>query len=194
MPGGRLLIAGYSLGDVGGLHVLDRDGAPVRSFAAPPAVPQVWAFERSLLGGYIARGSDWFVYSIRSPYEIRFFSLDQRPTYRCVGAPDWTTRPEDVVRETGNRARLEYGKFVHSARILTLTDSLVLNVIFDPVQGSRILDVLTRTCEWLRRETVDVPVMFTDVRNGYALAVQNVQYPEVIKYRLVLKRAHPGPN
>lgn len=188
LPDGRMIIAAYGRGERGVLHVLSREGTVERTFGPIPASRDLAGYESSLLGGNLAMAGRTIAYSSKSPYEILFFDIDGQQLGRCVGQKDWTTRPEDVVTIREDGAGLNFGRFIHSSRIISLGDGLFLNTIHDPVNERRILDVMSRDCTIHRRQVLDVPLSIQTRRGTRLAAVRNLEYPELIIYESQIVR------
>lgn len=188
LPGGDLLVAAYGRGERGALHVLDRRGNVRRSFGPTFADTDLAGFEASLLGGSLDLSGGTIAYSRKSPYEVRFFGLDGRPRGGCRGERGWTTQPAAVVVRSEQGSGLEWNRYVHSSKILSVGGGLYLNVVLDPVQDRRVLDLLTPECRLLRRTVLDVPVNFLDRAGDRLLAARTLDYPELVVYRMQVVR------
>ncbi len=182
---GRLLIAAYGRGEPSSIHIVDRNGSLQRTFGPRLNEHNLAGFEASLLGGHIALGERGIIaYSNKSPYEIRFYDLTGRPLRVCRGRADWTTRPSDVVVSNDSGDGLRWSKYIHSANIIALPGDRYLNVIHDPVNDKRILDLLTSDCRLLKRTVVAMPINLAERNGDRLLAVRNLEYPEVIVYQM----------
>lgn len=183
LPDAQFLVAASDPFERGGLHFLDQAGRPGESFGPPAFLPLTEPFERTLLGGYVDVVGDGarILYTRKSPYEIWFFN-GSHPVRRCVGHPQWTTDPRDVVNREGRGVQLDWNRYVHSARVISLFDGLLINLVFDPVGDRRLLDLVTEDCRLLRRHELREPIIFTDYRSGRMLGVRNLEYPEVLVY------------
>lgn len=182
LPDGRLLIAAYGTGEPGGLHVVSRAGRRERTFGPRPVQTNLSGYESSLLGGSADLSGGTIAYSNKSPYEITFFDLAGRPRSRCTGRSEWTTAPASVVKANGNATALEWNRFVHSSTIVGLGNGLFLNQVIDPVEDRTYFDLLTSDCRLLRRVVFEDPLNVAARSGSRLVAVQNLEYPEVIVY------------
>jgi 6-bladed beta-propeller len=189
LPDGRLLVAAYGRGEPGTVHVLRRDGTRERTFGPRPVARGVDGFESSLLGGTAAVGPALVAYSNKSPYEIVFHDLRGRARRHCTGDARWTTPPTQVVKQEDGASLLDFGRYVHSANIVSLGADLFLNVIHDPVAGRQVLDLVTPACELRRRTVLDVPLAIVDHAGSRLAAVQTLEFPEVVIYTLSVSRS-----
>lgn len=179
LPDGRLLLAAYATGEAGTLHLMDREGRVLRSFGPGFSGPDLAGFDGSLLGGTAAMLDDGFAYATRSPYELWFFAPDGRPRRRCVGQPEWTTRPAAVVRRQGDAVELRWGDYVHLSRVLPLEGGRVLALILDP--GDRTtMDVVTADCRILQRTVLPEAMLVTAASGDRLAAVVTDEYPQVV--------------
>lgn len=190
LPDGRLLLSSFGTGERRPIQVMDRSGGGIRAFG--PALnddPQLGGFEGSLLGGVAIAGRSAIAYTNKSPYEIYFFDLASGlPTARCVGSSSWTTEPAAVVVTNERGSGLKWREFVHSSHILEVRDGMYLNVVLDPVNDRRILDVIDEDCGLLTRKTVDKPFNPVKISGDRLIAIQALDYPEVVIYRLDVSR------
>ena len=182
LPDGRLLLAAYGPHTDGTLHVLDRDGHVETTFGPTFTAPDLAGFESSLLGGTVAMLDRGWVYSVRSPYELWFFDPDGSARLRCVGQPDWTTRPAAVVERREGGAALHWTRYMHSYNVVPVADGLVLNLVLDPAGDRAVMDLVSPDCTLLRRTTVPIPVTITAASGTRLAAVRNLEYPEVVVY------------
>jgi len=188
LPQGQLLLAAFGPGEPATLHVLDREGRLERSFGPDVRNADLAPFEASLLGGTAALLDDGIVFSAKSPYELWFFSKDGTPLRRCVGRADWTSRPASVIERRDRTAALDWASYVHSYNVVPLGDGLILNMILDPVRDRAVMDVVTPDCTLLRRTVTPTPLLITDAAGSRLVAVQNLEYPEVIVYAQRVER------
>lgn len=190
LPDGRVLVSSFGTGERRPIQVMNREGGNARSFGPElKATPELGGYAGSLLGGVAIAGRSNIVYTNKSPYEIYFFdSASGQPTARCIGAVDWTTEPAAVVVNDERGSGLRWGRFVHSSRILELRDGMYLNVILDPVNDRRILDVIDSECRLLTRRTIDQPFNPVQIYQDRLVAIQTLEYPEVVIYRLEVNR------
>lgn len=185
LPDGSLLLGAYGPGEAGVVHVLDRTGAIRRTLGPRPPQGDLAGFEASLLGGYAAVDGTRIAYSNKSPYEVSFLDrASGRALSRCTGNPAWTTPPSSVVRQTPQAAALEMNRYVHSAGIFPLGGGRYLNVLFDPVQNRATVDLLTDRCILERRTTLPGNLVFSDLVAGRLAASRELDYPEVVIYRV----------
>ncbi|MDH3495909.1 MAG: 6-bladed beta-propeller [Gemmatimonadota bacterium] len=191
LPGGQLLVSAFDPQSGRVLHIVDMTGAVLRSFGPRPSRPLLEPFQATLLGGYIDVMGGKVAYTNKSPYEIWLFEETNAKVF-CAGRPNWTSDPRTVVSRSTEVAHLDWNSYIHSARILFLSDSLLLNVLFDPVAERRTVDLVTIDCRLLRRQEVHSPVMFTDRWKGRLLAVRNLDYPEVVLYDYTVGSARRG--
>lgn len=195
LPDGSLLVAAYGPGEAGVLHVLDRRGALRSTFGPRPPPGDFAGFEASLLGGYAAVDGARIVYSNKSPYEVSVLDrASGRLLSRCTGNPAWTTPPSSVVRQTPQAAALEMNRYVHSAGVFPLGDGRYLNVLFDPVQNRATVDLLTDRCVLERRTTLPGNLVFSDLAAGRLAASRELDYPEVVIYRVRVVGAPGQPS
>ncbi|MGQ0765962.1 MAG: 6-bladed beta-propeller [Gemmatimonadota bacterium] len=188
LPSGELVIAAFGGADENGIHVLRRDGAVVRTFLPIDRSRNLLGFESSLLGGTLHVDGDELVYSRKSPYDVSFFR-NGRLQGRCAGSAALTTRPEDVIEQVaGGAMQLHWSKFTHAVSIVLVGDGLAVNVIMDPANDSRIVDVVSSDCRLIRRTRLAAPVTIVDRMGDRVVAVSNVEFPEVIVYKLILER------
>ncbi len=182
LPDGRLLIAAYGKGEPGGLHVVSRIGRRERTFGPRPVQTNLRGFEASLLGGSADLAGATIAYSNKSPYEITFLDTSGRARSRCTGRRDWTTAPASVLKVSGSATAIEWNRFVHSSTIVGLGNGMFLNQVIDPVEDRTYLDLLTSDCRLLRRVVFGDPVNVAARVGSRLVAVQNLDYPEVIVY------------
>ncbi len=186
---GDLIVAAYGHGEAAGIHQLSRSGELERTFG-PTIVddPDLGNYGPSLLGGTMTRSATGLVYSQKSPYSITFMTSAGEARRECTGDSDWTTDPASVVMITEQGQGLDWGRYVHSANIMAIEPDLYLNVISDPVNDRRVLDLLTDDCALVKRHILNEPLSLHRARRGIILAVQNVEYPEVIVFRAGVSR------
>jgi hypothetical protein len=182
LPDGRLLVAAYGRNEPGVLHLVERDGRVVRTYGPSFRSQQLGGFEASLLGGSIALGEQTLAYSNKSPYQLEFYDAAGNLRSRCTGDPGWTTPVTAVVRRTAQAQQLQWNRYVHASRILYVGGGRFLNVVVDPVANRRTLDLVTSDCRLLRRTVLPVPLTPTDRSGSRLVAVQNLEYPQVIVY------------
>jgi hypothetical protein len=192
LPDGRLLVAAYGKGEPGGLHVVSRAGRRERTFGPRPAQASLAGFESSLLGGSADLAGGTIAYSNKSPYEITFFDLGGRPRSRCLGRREWTTAPASVVKVSGGATAIEWNRFVHSSTVVGIGNGLFLNQVIDPVEDRTYLDLLTSDCRLLRRVVFEDPLNVVAKAGSRLVAVQNLEYPEVIVYDVRVTTAGRG--
>lgn len=188
LPDGSLLVTAYGAADGLTLRTLRRQGGAVTAFGPKASAEGLAGFEASLLGGTADLTRNGIVFSRKSPYELWQFGFDGGTVRRCIGNPDWTTRPTEVVSDDRRGQSLAWNRFVHSSRVIALSDSLFLNVILDPVNDRRVVDLVSADCRLIRRTQLDTPVNFVRYKNGSLVAARTLDYPEVIVYELRLKQ------
>ena len=181
-PDGSLVVAAYGAGDGRSLRILSRNGGEGVAFGPVASAKGLAGFEASLLGGTLDVTSRGIVFSRKSPYEIWFFTLDGRAVRRCLGKAEWTSTPSDVVDQSEAGQALHWRQYVHSSRIVALSDSVFLNVIVDPIQDRRILDIVTSRCELLRRKEIEGHTNLIRFQAGRFVAVRTLDFPEVVVY------------
>lgn len=179
---GRLLVAAYGRREPGPLHLLSRSGRLERSFGPRINAPNLSGFEASLLGGSVDVAGQTIVYSAKSPYEVWFLDLAGRAGTRCVGRPEWTTRPSQAIQVSQNATSLQWQKYIHSSAVLSLGRGLYLNQVLDPAGDRTRLDLLTADCRLLRRTTFDSPLNVVDASGSKLAAVRDLEFPEVLVY------------
>lgn len=179
---GRLVLEAYGRGELGVVHILGRDGSVQQTFGPVPSAQNVEGFEGSLLGGTIAVSKNVIAYSNKSPYEISFFDHAGKPISQCLGLDGSTTTPGSVVTTTEFAKMLSWNRYVHSARIIPLQDSVFLNIILDPIENKRVLEVVTTNCALLNRSELATTMMITDRRGSRLVAVHALQRPEIVVY------------
>jgi 6-bladed beta-propeller len=183
LPGGRLLFAAYGRGEEGGLHVLRRDGAVERTFGPAVGGADLAGFEASLLGGSADVSGTTIVYSTKSPYQLFFYDLGGRLIRQCRGPAAWTTPPASVVVRSREGDGLQWNRYVHSSAVVALPGGHFLNVVHDPVNNRRLLDVVSADCKLQRRTVVNTPFSVADRQGERLLGVRTLDYPEVIVYQ-----------
>ena len=188
LPDGKLLLAAYGRGDTGGLHVLRRDGTVERTFGPPPDGRDLAGFEASLLGGSADVSGGTIVYSTKSPYQLFFYDLDGTLRRQCRGPASWTTSPASVVVRSAQGEGLQWNRYVHSSAVVALANGMFLNVVHDPVNNRRILDVVSADCRLQRRTTSSTPFSVSDRLGDRLLAVRTLDYPEVVVYQPRISR------
>ncbi|MEX0909336.1 MAG: 6-bladed beta-propeller [Gemmatimonadaceae bacterium] len=189
LPTGDLLVAAYARGERFGIRILDREGNSVRAFGPVEASTELFGFESSLLGGTLdVTNDELIVYSRKSPYEILVYDLAGRLQSRCTGDRAMTTAPETVVDQQDRGVRLNWRRYVHSSGVVALGAGVFANTISDPVRDTRVVDLLNRNCQLLRRTRLNAPVSIVDRRGSRVVAVSNLEFPEVIVYSMRLNR------
>lgn len=188
LPGGKILIAAFGTGEPGGLQVLSRLGEHERTFGPQMDEVNLRGFESSLLGGTADVSGDAVVYSKKSPYEIITYDLDGTLRSHCVGDRRWTTPPQEVVVPTQQGLHLQWNRYVHSSRILYLGQDLYLNIIHDPVNNTRTLDLVGTDCRLVRRTVLTSPLNVADRLGATLVGVRTLDYPEVIVYTVEIRR------
>lgn len=182
----RLWVAAYGAGEEFFLHQLTREGRIVEQMIRAPASSEELAgFQGSLLGGTFAMmESGSVVFSARSPYQLHWLDEAGTVTKQCHGQSGWTTDPSDVVRQDSRGAGLDWGGYVHSAKILSLGDGILMNQILDPVADRRILDLIDTECRIVRRKVTDTPVLFADTTpdGSILIGVRSLTFPEIVIY------------
>ncbi len=188
LPDGRLVLSAFGRGDSFPIRTLGRNGE--RGAALGPRLnPQDLAgYEASLLGGTIARSRSFLAYSNKSPYAIWILSLDGAVRHVCTGDADWTTPPEKVVEIRNGGQTLHWSRYRHSGRIVAISDSLMLNEIFDPVTDGRTLDLITTDCRLLRRTDLKIPLNVLSVVGSRLLAARTTEFPELVIYDVRVTR------
>lgn len=183
LPDGRLVVAAYGKGEPGGLHLLSRVGRRERTFGPRPVQADLRGYEASLLGGSADLAGGTIAYSNKSPYEITFLDTRSgRARSRCTGRREWTTAPTSVVKASGSATAIEWNRFVHSYTIVGLGNELFLNQVIDPIEDRTYFDLLTSDCRLLRRVVFPDPLNVAARAGSRLVAVQNLEYPEVIVY------------
>ncbi|GIW50969.1 MAG: hypothetical protein KatS3mg081_0324 [Gemmatimonadales bacterium] len=184
------VIAAYSPTLTGVVHLLDSELAVVRSLgnSAPVTVPYYW---ESVLGGYLdVTPSGSILYSQKSPFELRLYGGDGTVLWVCRGFGSETTPPGEVVVVEGDRRRLIWDRYVHSAGVFAISDSLFLNLITDPVRDLRQLDLIDFDCRLRARAVVEGPVFFSSSRNignrRIFVGSRTLDFPEVVVYEMQL--------
>ncbi len=61
---------------------------------------------------------------------------------------------------------------------------MALNAIRDPVADLRVLHLVTRECVIKSEIRVEVPVSLTRSKGDLVAAIRNLDYPEVVLYRV----------
>lgn len=182
LPDGKLLVSAFGVREPGMLHVLSRTGRVEGTFGPKAPGANLGGFESSLLGGTADVAGGTIVYSNKSPYELRFFDLNGKPRSRCTGRSEWTAAPSSVLRLTSNSTSLEWNRFVHSYNVVGLGNGYFLNQILDPVEDRTYFHLVTSDCRLLRRREFDVPLNLVARSGSRILAVQNLDYPQLIVY------------
>jgi hypothetical protein len=187
LPDGRLLIAAYARELPGALHMVSRTGRLERSFG-PRFAADLGGFESSLLGGTADVSSGLIAYSVKSPYEIRFFDLAGRARGRCVGSPEWTTEPASVldVREAGTR--LHWRRYVHSSRVVGIGGGLLMNQVLDPSGEHTFVDLLDSDCRLLGRTVISPPTIIASASGGRLVGVRKGDFHEVVVFEQRIER------
>lgn len=188
LPSGEMLVAAVGGGDRYGIHVADRDGSIRHALIAVDRSQNLAGFESSLLGGSLDVMGMSTVYSRKSPYELTF--LDGTEVIgRCVGPPSMTTKPEDVVEpHPSGGVWLRWQNFTHASNVLWIDSGLVANVILDPSKDERTVDLVDPECRLVRRTRLAAPITFVDRAGQRILGVSNVEYPEVIVFKVEVTR------
>lgn len=182
-----LVVAAFATGEQHGIHVLTRDGAIRRSFAPVTGGRAFAGFESSVLGGTLDVDGEMIVYSRKSPYEVLFYDSGGRLRTHCRGSGQMTTQPGDVVKREALSAELNWKRFVHSASIVALGRGMFINTIVDPTTNSRVVDLLRSDCTLIRRTRLNAPVTIVGRSGRQAIAVSNIEYPEIIVYELHMR-------
>ncbi len=186
-----LVIAAWDRSSSRTIHVLrSSDGALVRSFREVPS-QQLQGFESSLLGGQLdVTPSGHLLYTQLAPYSLELYEPSGQRVWHCVDPSQRLTRPQEVVSAQGDRRMLQWNRFVHSGSVFALSDSLILNIVTDPINDRRQFDLVSRECELLSRTVLDVPMLLTKRDRSRTLFVGglNLGTPEVVVYRLQLMR------
>lgn len=194
-----LWVAAFGAGEEFFLHRLTREGRIVdQLIRAPTSSEQLAGFQGSLLGGTFASigpGSA-VVFSLKSPYQLHWVDETGTVTKECHGPSDWTTDPSDVVRQDTRGAGLDWGGYVHSAKILSLGDGILINQILDPVANRRILDLIDTECRIVRRKVMDIPLLFADATSDGSLliAVRSLTFPEIVIYDVTRDAVRGAPD
>lgn len=185
LPDGRLLVSAYDPTSFVTLHIIDRKGKQVRDFGPILRTRgELVGFESSLLGGTIDVQGARILYSSKSPYELHLFDVNGRPRITCQGEASWTSRPQNVIAADAEKQTLRWATYIHSARAIALAENLFLNVILNPTDNTRTIDLLDDRCRLLRRTVVKAPLMLIDYRDGRIAGVRSLEYPEVVLYRV----------
>lgn len=185
---GDIAVAAMSGADETGAHIVRRNGSVVRSFVPIDRVQDLAGFESSLLGGSLDVVGSRLVYTRKSPYELLFFN-NEKTVSRCLGQKEMTSRPLDVINVIpGQGAGLQWQKYIHSSSVILVDTGLVINVILDPTQDQRIVDLVNSQCQLIRRTRMKAPITFVDRAGDRMAAVSNVEFPEVIVYRVKVER------
>jgi 6-bladed beta-propeller len=194
-PDGTLLVSAYGAGEAGVLHVVSRDGSVRRTFGPRPPAGEYGGFESSLLGGYAALDGGRVAYSNKSPYEL--VVLDRasgRILTHCTGDREWTTPPAAAVHQTARASSLRMSEFVHSAGVFALGGGRYLNLVFDPVRNRATVDLLTDRCILERRTSLPGNLVFSDLAGSRLAASRELDYPEVVIYRVRVTGASAQPG
>ena len=191
LPNGDIVLVGFTPLLEATIHVFDRSLTKRRSFAQPAAV-DVRFFSESLLGGFAdITPQGLIIFTQKSPFELRLYKPDGTLLWKCTGLQGETTPPNDVVRVDGDRRQLQWARFIHSAAIMALSDSLFLNVITDPTRDRRRLDVIDRECRLRSTSVMNVPFLFVTSRTvgGQLLfgGVRSIVFPQAVVYRFARK-------
>jgi hypothetical protein len=191
LPNGDVIIAGFAAQSDATLHLFDKEFRPRQSFASPDAAATRY-FSESLLGGYTdLTPSGLLLYSQKSPFELRLYETSGRLRWRCRGLEGETTPPASVVRVEGDRRQLDWRRFIHTTAVFAISDSVYLNVITDPGNDRRRLDVIDQSCALRATSILNVPVSFVASRvigeDRLLVGVRSLNYPEVVIYRLSVK-------
>ena len=190
-PNGDIILVGFTPLLEATIHVFDRALARRRSFGKPATV-DVQFFSESLLGGFAdITPAGLIIYTQKSPFELHLYKPDGTLLWKCTGLQGETTPPQEVVRVDGDRRQLQWNRFVHSAAVMALSDSLFLNVITDPTRDRRRLDLIDRDCRLRSTTVMDVPFLFVTSRNvgNQRLfgGVRSIVFPQAVVYRLAIK-------
>ena len=183
-PGPEFVVSVSGTGELLPIKILNGKG-DVTAEAGPP-MPQrdLAGFEDSLLGGSLSRTRDGYVYSQKSPYAV--WQLDEQlgTLSVCHGRPEWTTDPDEVVMRSDRGVGLRWNRFSHSASILPLPTGQLLNTVLMPETDQRLLHVLGEDCRVISELLLDIPVLPLAVVDDLLVAVRNLDYPEVVTYRM----------
>lgn len=182
----NLVLTGFDRTTRNTLHVYDRSGALVRSFR-PVEARELAGFETSLLGGRIdVLPSGDVLFSQLSPYALEIWSSRGVLKWRCDDRDGGLTDPAAVVVRRGDGQGLMWGRFVHSASVFALSDSLFLNVVMAPADTVPRFDLVNRSCRLLARQHGGVPLLLTKRTPDRARFAgwTNADVPRAAVYRL----------
>ncbi|MEK7667929.1 MAG: 6-bladed beta-propeller, partial [Gemmatimonadota bacterium] len=186
LPDRNLVLAGFDRATRNTLHIYDRSGALLRSFR-PVEARELAGFETSLLGGRIdVLPSGDILFTQLSPYSLEIWSSRGVLKWRCEDRNGGLTDPAAVVVRRGDGQGLMWGRFVHSASVFALSDSLFLNVAMAPADTVPRFDLVSRSCQLLARQNGGVPLLLTKRTPDRArfAGATNADVPGAAVYRL----------
>jgi 6-bladed beta-propeller protein len=190
-PNGDVVLVGFTPLLESTIHVFDRELTRRRSFGKP-APMNVQFFSESLLGGFAdITPAGLILYTQKSPFELHLYKPDGSLLWKCTGLQGETTPPQEVVKVDGDRRQLQWNRFIHSAAVMALSDSLFLNIITDPTHDRRRLDLIDRDCRIRSTSIMDVPFLFVTSRSvgNQRLfgGVRSIVFPQAVVYKLAMK-------
>ncbi len=190
-PNGDVVLVGFTPLLESTIHVIDRELTRRRSFGKP-APMNVQFFSESLLGGFAdITPAGLILYTQKSPFELHLYKPDGSLLWKCTGLQGETTPPQEVVKVDGDRRQLQWNRFIHSAAVMALSDSLFLNIITDPTHDRRRLDLIDRDCRIRSTSIMDVPFLFVTSRSvgNQRLfgGVRSIVFPQAVVYKLAMK-------
>ena len=181
----RIVLAAFGTGETLPIKVLDKEGALLlEAGRAIDLSDNLAGYEGSVLGGSLTQTEDGYAYTNKSPRAVTWFDRDLRPMRTCVGPSDWTTDPGDVVYQNDRGAGLRWNRFVYSASIVGMPGAMALNAIRDPVADLRVLHLVTRECVIKSEIRLEGAVSLTRSKGDLVAAIRNLDYPEVVLYRV----------
>ena len=190
-PNGDVVLVGFTPLLESTIHVFDRELTRRRSFGKP-APMNVQFFSESLLGGFAdITPAGLILYTQKSPFELHLYKPDGSLLWKCTGLQGETTPPQEVVKVDGDRRQLQWNRFIHSAAVMALSDSLFLNIITDPTHDRQRLDLIDRDCRIRSTSIMDVPFLFVTSRSvgNQRLfgGVRSIVFPQAVVYKLAMK-------
>ena len=188
-PDGTLVLAAFGRDDRFPVKVLGPDGTILSKGGMPIEAPNLYGFEDSLLGGFLAPTGSGYVHTTKSPYELTFLDEELVPVRVCRGPPGLTTDPRDVLDVTERGVGIRWGEYRHSVSILPLGDGMFLNTIRDPGDDWTKLQVVTDRCELVADLELGASLTPAVARGDLLVVTRRSDYDEVVIYRMSLEGA-----